>query len=209
MKKSIGILAVVAAAIVSLVLAGSAFAQDGGVGVSDGTAEDGASGDVTVDVTGVGDPGLGAWTLDISFDNSLLTATDCNAEQGGVCNENFTDSSVRVTGASAGGLEGDTVLGSIEFTCDGEGTSDLTISVEVFADATIGDPQDLSPSVSNGTFTCGEEADAGDDDVTGPPDVGTGFTSGSSSNLSWIIALFAAIGALGLAASYGVVRLRQ
>ena len=95
MKKSIGILAVVAAAVAALILAGTAFAQDGGVAVSDGSADDGGSGDVTVDVTGVGDPGLGAWTIDIIFDNDLLTATDCTAEQGGVCNENFSDNSVR------------------------------------------------------------------------------------------------------------------
>ena len=205
MKTRIGILAGIATALVALVLAGTAFAQDGGVSVSDGSAEADGSGDVTVDVTAVGDPGLGAWTIDVSYDNSLITATDCTAEQGGVCNENYTDNSVRVTGASAGGLDGDISLGSITFTCDGEGESDLTISVSVFADATIGDPQDLSPSVSNGTFTCGGEV-AGPTDL---PPTGTSFSSGSSSSLSWVIALFAAIGVLGLATSYGVVRLRQ
>ena len=206
MKRNVGILAVIAAAIAVLILAGTAFAQDGGVSVSDGSAEDGESGDVTVDVTNVGDPGLGAWTIDISYDSDLLTATDCSAEQGGVCNENFSDNSVRVTGASAGGLEGDTSLGSITFECDGEGDSDLTISLSVFADATIGDPQDLDPSVSNGTFTCGAEV-AGPTDL---PPTGTSFVSdGGSSSLSWFIALFAVIGVLGLAASYGVVRLRQ
>ncbi len=206
MKKSIGILAVVAAAITALVLAGTAFAQDGGVSVSDGSADDGGTGDVTVDVADVGGDGLGAWTIDITYDNSLLTATDCGAEQGGVCNENFTDDSVRVTGASAGGLSGDTSLGSITFECNGEGESDLTIALSVFADATIGDPQDLSPSISNGTFTCGGEPAA---DPTALPPTGTSFTAGGSSSLSWVIALFAAIGALGLAASYGAVRLRQ
>ncbi len=206
MKRSVGISAVIAAAIAVLILAGTAFAQDGGVSVSDGTAEDGASGDVTVDVSDVGDPGLGAWTIDISYDNDLLTATDCGAEQGGVCNENFSDDSVRVTGASAGGLEGDTNLGSITFECNGEGESDLTISLSVFADATIGAPQDLDPSTSNGTFTCGAEV-AGPTDL---PPTGTSFVSdGGSSSLSWFIALFAVIGVLGLAASYGVVRLRQ
>ena len=208
MRKSIGILAGLTAAIAALVLAGTAFAQDGGVGVSDGSAPADGSGDVTLEATGVGDPGLGAWTIDISYDNSLLTATDCAPEQGGVCNEAFTDSSVRITGASASGLEGDTDLGSVTFECSGEGESDLTISVEVFADATIGDPQDLSPSVSNGTFTCGE--DDMPEEPTALPPTGTGIASGdSSSSLSWLVALFAVVGALGLAATYGVVRLRQ
>ena len=205
MKKSVGIMAVVAAAIAVLILAGTAFAQDGGVSVSDGSAEDGESADVTVSASNVGDPGLGAWTIDVSYDSDLLTATDCGAEQGGVCNENFSADSVRVTGASAGGLEGDTDLGSITFECNGEGESDLTISLSVFADATIGNPQDLDPSVSNGTFTCGEEDVAGPGDL---PPTGTSFATGGSS-LSWFIALFAVIGTLGLAASYGVVRLRQ
>ena len=211
MMKKIGILAGIGAALVAvLVLAGSAFAQDGGVSVSDGSADADGSGTVSVDVSDVGGVGLGAWTLDISYDSSLLTASDCTAEQGGVCNENFTSDSVRVTGASAGGLSGDKVLGSITFDCDGEGESALTLAVSVFADATIGDPQDLDPSVSSGTFTCGG---ADDPDptattvVTGGPQTGTGFSSGSSS-FSWLIALFAVIGVAVLATGYGVARSR-
>ena len=220
MVKKIGILAGIGAALVAvLVLAGSALAQDGGVSVSDGSADADGSGDVTVDVLDVGGVGLGAWTIDIEYDSDLLTASDCEAEQGGVCNPEFTDNSVRVTGASAGGLSGDKVLGSITFDCNGEGESDLTISLSVFADATIGDPQDIIPtaSVSNGTFTCGGETggdddgdgDGDDDDgVTGLGDTGTGFTSGGSSSVSWLIALFAVIGLAVLATGYGVARMR-
>ena len=210
MVKKIGILAGIGAALVAvLVLAGSAFAQDGGVSISDGSAATDGSGDVTLDVSDVGDPGLGAWTIDISFDNDLLTASDCTAEQGGVCNPEFEDTMVRITGASAGGLEGDTNLGSITFDCNGEGESDLTISISVFADATIGDPQDLDPTISNGTFTCEEEPD----DTTVPTvtdlgDPGTGFSSGGSSSVSWLVALFAVIGLAVLATGYGVARMR-
>ena len=218
MVKKIGILAGIGAALVAvLVLAGSALAQDGGVSVSNGPADADGSGDVTVDVLDVGGVGLGAWTIDIEYDSDLLTASDCEAEQGGVCNPEFTDNSVRVTGASAGGLSGDKVLGTITFDCDGEGESDLTISLSVFADATIGDPQDLSPSISNGTFTCGGETggdddgdgDGDDDDgVTGLGDTGTGFSSGGSSSVSWLIALFAVVGLAVLATGYGVARMR-
>ena len=219
MVKKIGILVGIGAALVAvLVLAGSALAQDGGVSVSDGSADADGSGDVTVDVLDVGGVGLGAWTIDIEYDSDLLTASDCEAEQGGVCNPEFTDNSVRVTGASEGGLSGDKVRGSITFDCDGEGESDLTISLSVFADATIGDPQDIIPtaSVSNGTFTCGgetggdDDGDDGDDDdgVTGLGDTGTGFSSGGSSSVSWLIALFAVIGLAVLATGYGVARMR-
>ena len=212
MMKKIGILAGIGAALVAvLVLAGSAFAQDGGVSVSDGSADADGSGTVSIDASGVGGPGLGAWTIDISYDTSLLTASDCTAEQGGVCNENFTSDSVRVTGASAGGLSGDKLLGTITFDCDGEGESDLTIALSVFADATIGDPQDLDPSVSNSTFTCGGADDDPDPtattDVTDLGDIGTGFSS-SSSSFSWLIALFAVIGVAVLATGYGVARSR-
>ena len=212
MMKKIGILAGIGAAlVVVLVLVGSAFAQAGGVSVSDGSAADGDSDTVTVDVTGVGGEGLGAWTIDITYDNSLLTATDCTAEQGGVCNENYTSDSVRVTGASAGGLSGDTSLGSITFECDGEGESALTISLSVYADATIGDPQDLDPSVSNGTFTCGEQPATDTPVGPGPTSigpVGTGFTSGGGSSVSWLVALFAVVGLAVLATGYGVARSR-
>lgn len=212
MVKKIGILAGIGAALVAvLVLAGSAFAQDGGVSISDGSADPDGSGDVTLDVSDIGDPGLGAWTVDIEYDSDAITASGCTAEQGGVCNENFSDSSVRITGASAGGLEGDTNLGSITFDCNGEGESDLTISISVFADATIGDPQDLSPSVSNGTFTCAEVMVADDTPVspTELPPTGTGLpSSGSSSSASWLVVLFAVIGLAVLATGYGVARSR-
>ena len=209
MVKKVGILAGIGAALVAvLVLAGSAFAQDGGVSVSDGSADVDGSGDVTVDVTDVGGEGLGAWTVDIGYDNSVLTATDCEAEQGGVCNAEFTDSSVRVTGASAGGLDGDNVLGSITFECNEEGTSDLTISLSVFSDATIGDPQELSPSTSNGEFVCGGEPEpTATTVVTGGPSTGTGVGS-DGNGLSWLVALFAVVGVAVLATGYGVARSR-
>ena len=109
--------------------------------------------------------------------------------------------------AAPGGLDGDNVLGSITFECAAdEGSSALTISVNVFADATIGDPQDLNPSISDGTFDC-EEAAAGDD-VVAPPKVGTGPMSGSGNSLGWLVALLAVAGAAGLVTAYGSMRMR-
>ena len=198
----VGAAAIALALIGGMLLAGTvSAAAHGTVDVQDGSAAPGAEGTVEIWALGVGGEGLGAWTVDISFDVSVITAVDCSAEQGGVCNADFGLGMVRVTGASAGGLDGDTLLGSITFECgDDEGSSDLTVSINVFADATVGDPQDLNPTISDGTFDC-EEA------VTGPPVVGTGPVSGSSS-LSWLVALLAVAGAAGLAAGYGVLRLR-
>ena len=201
----VGAAAIAVVLIGGMLVAGTvSAAAHGTVDVHDGSAAPGEEGTVDVGAHGVGGEGLGAWTLDISYDTSVITAVDCTAEQGGVCNAEFGDGMVRITGASAGGLDGDTVLGSITFECGAdEGSSDLTISVNVFADATIGDPQDLNPSISGGTFDCEEEPD-----VVEPPDVGTGPMSDSGSSLGWLVALLAVAGAAGLAASFGLLKLR-
>ena len=211
----IGLVGAAAIAVVlvgGMLLAGTASAQDGAtLSVSDGSAAPGDEGTVTVSAGDVGGEGLGAWTVDIAYDTSVITAVDCSAEQGGVCNAEFEDGVVRVTGASAGGLDGDTDLGTITFECGAdEGSSALTIDVNVFADATIGDPQDIDVTVSDGTFVCEAAADAaGDvDDVTDTPAVGTGPSSGSGSSLGWLVALLAVAGAAGLAVSYGTIRMR-
>ena len=203
----IGAAAIAVALIGGMLLAATvSAAAHGTVDVHDGSAAPGDEGTVDVGAHGVGGEGLGAWTIDIAYDASVITAVDCTAEQGGVCNAEFGDGVVRVTGASAGGLDGDTVLGSITFECGAdEGTSALTISVNVFADATIGDPQDLNPDVGDGTFDC-EEAGAAPTDL---PPVGTGGVSGGSgSSLGWLVALLALAGAAGLVTAYGTMRMR-
>ena len=196
----VGIAAVAVLLFGGAILGGTVFAQDGDtVGISDGSAEAGGSDVVTVQATDIGEPGLGAWTMDIHYDNSVITATDCTPEQGGVCNPNFADDIVRLTGATAGGLEGDSTLGTIEFECaDDAGTSDLDIQIQVFADATLGDPTDIDVTVVDGTFTCSEEEEEEVVVVTGGPAAGTGFASEGTS-YSWLIALLAVVGVAGLA----------
>ncbi len=185
----VGVAAVAAVLLTGLLLASTAYAQEDGVDVHDGSAELGGEGSVTVGAHDIGDPGLGAWTLDISYDSSLISAVDCTPEQGGVCNPNFADGMVRLTGASAGGLNGDSTLGVIDFECgDDGGTSDLTISIFTFADATIGGPLPIDASVSNGTFTC----------IAGGPAAGTGFAPDSTS-FGWLLAVLAYLGVAGLA----------
>ena len=195
----VGIAAVAALLFGGAILGGAVFAQDGDtVGISDGSAETGESDVVTVQATDIGEPGLGAWTMDIHYDNSVITATGCTPEQGSVCNPDFEDDIVRLTGATAGGLEGDSTLGTIEFECgDDAGTSDLDIQIQVFADATLGDPTDIDVTVVDGTFTCSEE-EVEEVVVTGGPAAGTGFSSDGTS-YGWLIALLAVIGTAGLA----------
>jgi hypothetical protein len=201
--------AVAALAIIAgLAVAAQVSAQDETISISDGTAAPGGSGDVELEALGFGDPGLGAWTIDISYDTSVISVDDCAPEQGGVCNPEFGDGVIRITGASATGLEGDTLLGTITFTCaDEEGESALTLSLEVVADATIGDPQDVDAAVSNGTFSCAEptEAPTPTTGPAGPPDVGSGPGAGDSNTFGWIIG---GLAAAGLAAVVGVGALR-
>ena len=87
--------------------------------------------------------GIGAWTVDISYDASLLTASRCVARSGGMCNEAFSTDTVRFTGASAEGKRSEVLLGTIDFIAGAvPGIAVLAISVSVLADATVGAPRD-------------------------------------------------------------------
>jgi hypothetical protein len=199
----------------ALLLAGGLFlavqvgAVSGDLSIGSATAAPGDSASVDL-VSDVGDPGLGAWTVDISYDADVVSVSECSPEEGGVCNPEFDSDTVRITGASATGLEGETVLGTITFDCaDEEGESDLTLAVEVFADATVGEPADIDETVTDGSITCAEEEPAPAATATRAPgigDVGQGPTSGSS-DMTWVIAALAGLG-LAAMAGYGVLRVR-
>ena len=206
----LGIAAVAVMLVGGLVLTSQVVAQEDTISISDGSAEPGGEGDVTLDALGIGGEGLGAWTIDISYDTDVISAVDCAPEQGGVCNPEFGDGVVRITGASASGLDGDTLLGTITFECgDDEATSDLSLSVEVFADATIGDPQDIDFTASDGEFACEVAAPEPTATVAGGPKVGTGGPDAGDSSLGWLLAVLAGAGAIGLAAGYGALRFRS
>ena len=186
----LGVAAIATIVVGGLLLAGSVSAQAGdGLNLSNGGAAPGDSDEVTLTATDIGAPGLGAWSVDVSYDDSVMTAVACDAAEGGVCNPNFADDTVRISGATAGGLEGTTTLGTIEFECnDDGGSSDLTVDPVTFADATIGGPVEIDVAVSNGTFSC----------VSGGPATGTGFTPDGGTN-GWLLAVLAYLGVAALA----------
>ena len=108
-------------------------------------------------LSGFPEPGLGAWTVDISYDNGALSAEDCGTAGGtSLCNPDFDDDTVRFAGAAVPGIVGDFSLGTLTFTCEDAGTSELEISLVTFADATAGDPQHVESSVTieNGEVEC-------------------------------------------------------
>lgn len=126
--------------------------------VGSASLEVGESGSVDLEVLGFPAPGLGAWTMDIAYDPAVITVGTCEPFSGSVCNPAYDDTTVRIAGATAFGHEGDTPLATIEFTCDAAGSSPLVLTIDTFADATVGDPRPLGALVEDGEITCvGEE----------------------------------------------------
>jgi hypothetical protein len=205
----LGLTGAVAAALLlvgGVLIATQVSAISGELSIGSASIEPGGSGtvDLTANVTAA--PGLGAWTVDITYDPDVVTPTDCEAEEGGVCNPAFADNVIRVTGAVASGIDEEVVLATITFECgEDEGSSDLSLSAEVFADATIGDPQDIDGTLNDGSIDCETQ-------VAGTPlptitIVGGNPPSGGDGSLGWLIVGMTLIGLAGVA-GYGVFRLR-
>lgn len=218
---------VVAAAValavgVGLLASMQVSAASGTVSIDSITVAPGEQGSADVEALGVTSPGLGAWEIDVVYNPAVVTAVSCTPQAGSVCNPNFASNTVRITGASASGLVGDTTLSSITFECDTEGYSTLSLQVDVFADATVGEPQPIGHQVQNGAVTCSsveppeipspgaptEEEPAPtatEAAVTGLPSSGTGGTDGGA--LNWLIPASAAA-VLAALAGFGALRLR-
>jgi len=210
----LGLLATAAVlALVGGLMVAQVSAQGPTLSIGDGEAAPG--GDAVVELVANVPDGLGAWTVDITYDPDVVTAVDCEPDNGSVCNPDYLDTgdTVRVTGASASGLDEESVLAAITFECaDAEDTTALEIQLplSVFADATIGAPQDISgdTTVSDGSVTCAVPAPANTPALTPIiAGVGTGGPSDSDSGLGWIIAALAGAGVAALA-GFGALRLR-
>jgi hypothetical protein len=181
-------------------------AQSASIALGDGSAAPGE--EASVDLTANVPDGLGAWTLDISYDADVVTPTDCDGgDANSVCNTEYADGTVRVTGASAQGIDEEVILSTITFSCDDEGDSDLSISVSVLADATIGDPQDITDyDLSDGSITCAVEEPT--EEPTQLPPTGSGFGGDSGMSLAWLIAALSLAGVAGVA-GLGALGLRN
>ena len=215
-----------AAAAVIALIAGIAIitqvsAQLPTIVVSSATINPGSTGNINLSARDIGPPGLGAWEIGVVYDSSVVTATACTAQAGSICNENFASNRVQVVGANPTGLPGTNVLANITFRCNGEGTTELTVIIDEFADATIGGPRPIGPGINAGRITCEDSAgladiprprptatddddddgdDNGDDgdvtDIATLPSSGAG--TGSSSVVSWLIAALATLGLVTL-----------
>jgi hypothetical protein len=103
------------------------------------------------------EPGLGAWTIDLGYDPTVVDAISCSSAANlSVCNANYANDKVRFAGASASGLTGDFAIASVVFECaDHAGTSALTILPKDVYDATPAHLQPMSPTLDNGSIVCG------------------------------------------------------
>jgi len=164
---------VVGAVLLGLVAALLAYSQasaaSGTVKIGTATVAPGAQGTVNLEALDVTAPGMGAWTVDISYDSQAVTAVSCNPQQG-VCNTDYAEETVRFTGASANGLEGDTTIGSVTFECgETQGSSVLGLTLQVFADATLGAPVAIDATVENGSIACVDLPTPGPTNTPGEP----------------------------------------
>lgn len=214
---------------VGLLAASPAGAQQDTIRVDSATLNFQGEANIDLDALGIGSPGLGAWEIGVVYDPDVINAEGCTSDVGSQCNVNFSSNRVQVVGASGPGELGDTTLATIVFGCVSEGTTSLSVVVDVFADATEGAPQPISFGVVNGQVTCVEPAglpptprprpdDDDDDDVddaddepddtngvTGLPKTGAG-AGGSAGGSAWAMIALAAAGLAGVT-GFGALRL--
>jgi len=202
--RRLGLLLIAAAVAGACALVASAvWAASPSVSIGSGSALPGGQVSLDLDSNDVGPPGLGAWSIDISYDPSVVSPVSCATEHGAVCNTHFNNDTIRVAGATAIGIEGDTKLATLTFQCaDDEGKSAIIVSLPDFADATLGGPVQISADIDNGEINC--------TNATPPPGLaGTGSGGPQSgSDFSWLIATLAGAGVVALA-GYGVLRARS
>ena len=156
---------------VTLASSSSAVAISGTLAIGSASTFPGPGGEVAVGlVVEVGDPGLGAWTIEIAYDAEILSVFGCLGTKGSICLPAFGVDTVRVTGASASGLDSLDTLAIIVFTCEALGVSPLALTASVFADATLGNPQDIDVTIADGVITCEGSDPMGDANCSGTVD---------------------------------------
>ena len=186
-----------------------ALAQQPELSINDATEELGGEVSVELSASGFSAPGLGAWTIDITYDPAIVTAIDCDVGpvQVEVCNPEFAGDTVRLAGADADGIEGNFSLGRITFECaDREAETALTVSPLHIADATPGNLQPIDAVLRHGSITC-VEAEIGPAAPTPGPSFPHAGGGGLDENA--LPSLVGALVALALAALGSAAMLRR
>jgi hypothetical protein len=126
------------------------------VKVSSAEVKVGSMGEIKLKALDIPEPGLGAWTVDIHYDPLALAVLSCKPLSGSVCNPDFAEGTVRVSGSSLEGLIGHSYLAALGVSCKQVGTAALELTVDTLVDATAGDPQPIAADVLNGKVWCFE-----------------------------------------------------
>ncbi len=126
--------------------------------VGSGSAEVGDETTVTLGVAEIADPPNSAWTIDITYDRTIVSAVSCEALSGSVCSPAFADDMFRSIGAIAAGIEAPMDFAHLTFLCEQSGESPLSMSVSVWSDATMPIGRE-KVEIEEGTITCAEPAD--------------------------------------------------
>jgi hypothetical protein len=155
---------------------------------------------VNIVVSDLPEPGLGAWTVDPVYDPSKVHPVGCSPTLGGVCSMSYASNEGRFTGASVTGVTGTFSLGSVSFKCLVPGTSAITLTTNVFADATPGSPQNIDVQIQNGTVTCLKELPTAAPTATPQPTAAALPPSGGGASRSqpvapWLPVALVSIGA--------------
>jgi len=187
--------AAILATVAALAFVGIAQAAPSVSDLTVGSATVAPAGTVTIDVTTTSD-GLGTYRVDVQYDSTLVTATECTSVYGVCSIDTIASDTVRLNGSWVAGITGDdVVLGTITFLAGStEGTAALTVdaSTQVLADDTDATAP-LTVTATNGAITIAVPAtDAPTDAPTPTPGAvpATGGTPDTSSanSMAWLLA---------------------
>lgn len=137
----IGLLALVVLAASAVTASSPALGAGATIRIGSPQFSPGESATVTLEGVGFAEPGLGAITVDVSYDPAAVAVTACKADPEGVfdlalCNQEFAADTVRVTAVHVQGKVGDFALAEITIEALGEAV-DPMLDVTV---ATLADP---------------------------------------------------------------------
>lgn len=113
-------------------------------------------GSVDLRMTAVDHEPVGAWQVDVTFDSTIVSLESCTpVAENTVCDLERAPNTVRVVGASVTGITQDTTLGILNFRCEEEGVSALTLAV--VGGSAI--PEDIVEiEIRDGAISCSEAA---------------------------------------------------
>jgi hypothetical protein len=112
----------------------------------------GSAGNVSLSVSDIGAPGLGAFDVTVAFNPAIVSFVGCSPGVA-VCAQ---PAAGVVDLAGVPGTQGSFLLANLSFRCEEEGTTTLLVQAEVFhyTDSTPGSPHPIPVQIGNGFISC-------------------------------------------------------